>query len=53
MWGNAEAMDCLSSKTTCPLESTVLEGWNNEKAPHSVGKQLHLCHQTSTSVWLE
>ena len=39
MWGNAEAMDCLSSKITCPLESTVLEGWNNEKAPHSVGKQ--------------
>ena len=25
MWGNSEAMDCLSSKITCPLESTVLD----------------------------
>ena len=25
MWGNSEAMDCLSSKITCPLGSTVLD----------------------------
>ena len=42
----------LSSGKYCFRYARVC-GWNNEKAPHSVGKQLHLCHQTSSSVWLE
>ena len=46
-----------SSKITCPPESTVLDtrecAVGIMKATHSVGKQLHLCHETSSSVWLE